>query len=163
PFFARIYDSYITVGFMLLVTGLMLHAISFLPRGARGIEEMRYADALFISFAQGIAIIPGISRSGATITAALARKLGIAAAVKFSFLMSIPAILGATVVEAKDLITDGLGEIHLIPYFAAALFAFLAGVVAIKTFVRLLQAQKFNYFAYYCWFAGVFVIVTALL
>ncbi len=163
PFFESIYDSYITVGFMLLGTGLMLKAISLFRRGTKDIEGMRYADALFISFAQGIAIIPGISRSGATITAAMARKLDIATAVKFSFLMSVPAILGATAMEAKDLITDGFGEINFVPYLIAALFAFLAGLIAIKTFIRLLKAQKFYYFSYYCWFVGAFVIITALL
>ena len=98
-FFSKLYDSPAITGFMLLVTGCILFTLSRVKPGAKNEGTMTALDALFISIAQGIAIIPGISRSGSTITAAIWRGLNRETAVRFSFLVSIPVILGATVLE----------------------------------------------------------------
>ena len=162
PFFKGLYENVTAVGFMLLVTGLILWLIERLPVGTKNIKKMGVSDALLISLAQGFAIIPGISRSGSTITAALARNLDMETAVRFSFLMSLPVIFGATIMEARDIFSAGSEHIYIIPYAIATVTAFFAGIVAIKTFIKLLKARKFRYFSYYCWFMGTLVIIISL-
>ncbi len=162
-FFKGIFQSTLTVGFMLLVTGAILWIIQWLPKGHKDVKKMGVMDAILISIAQGAAIIPGISRSGSTITAALSRKLDVETAVRFSFLMSLPVILGAALMEAKDILSVGAESVLVIPYAIAVITSFLAGVVAIKTFIRMLKGQKFHYFSYYTWFIGALVILMSVL
>ncbi len=157
-FFESIFQSFTTVGFMLLITGFIIWLISYLPAGKKDVQKMNFLDAILISFAQGIAIIPGISRSGATITAALARNLNMETAIKFSFLMSLPVILGATLLEINEVISVGFERALILPYFIATATAFFSGVLAIKVFIKLLKARKFYYFSFYCWFLGSLVI-----
>ncbi len=161
-FFESIFQSFTTVGFMLLITGVIILLVFYLPAGNKDVQKMNALDAILISFAQGMAIIPGISRSGSTITAALARKLDTETAIKFSFLMSLPVILGATLLELKEVISVGFDEALILPYFVATLTAFLSGVLAIKVFIRLLKARKFYYFSFYCWGLGSLVIYLGL-
>jgi len=123
---------------------------------------MQPGDALWVGLLQGIAIIPGISRSGSTITAALWRGLDRATAVRYSFMLAAPVIFGATLLELKGLITGGLESALFWSYAAGTAAAFVAGILAIKIFIRLLQEQKFHYFAYYCWAVGTAVIIASL-
>ncbi len=160
-FFESIFQSFTTVGFMLLITGGIIWLVSYLPAGNKDVQKMNAMDAILISFAQGLAIIPGISRSGSTITAALARKLSMETAIKFSFLMSLPVILGATLLELKEVISVGFDEALIFPYFVATATAFFSGVLAIKVFIKLLKARKFYYFSCYCWLLGSLVIYLA--
>jgi len=156
-FFSKLYDSPAITGFMLLVTGCILFTLSRVKPGAKNEETMTALDALFISIAQGIAIIPGISRSGSTITAAIWRGLNRETAVRFSFLVSIPVILGATVLEVKDLSVAGFAGFSG-GMLAGMIAAFVSGVFAIRFFIKLLAAGRFHYFAYYCWFIGLLVV-----
>src|SRR5690606_6380627 len=96
-----IFDSALFAGIMLLVTGGMLKGLTLLAPGKKTIGEMKAGDSLMIGLFQGIAILPGISRSGSTITGAVWRGLDRETAVKFSFMLAAPAILGATLLEAK--------------------------------------------------------------
>lgn len=162
-YFKSAFHSVMLVGFMLLVTGSLLWLIQRFPRGYKDVKRMGVLDALLISVAQGAAIMPGVSRSGATITAALARRLTVETAVRFSFLMSLPVILGAALMEAREIFTEGAEAIPVIPYLAATIAAFLAGILAIKTFILLLRARKFRYFSYYTWFLGALVILMSIL
>jgi undecaprenyl-diphosphatase len=143
---------------MLLLTGVILFTQSRLTPGRKNERTMTAKDALLISVAQGIAIIPGISRSGSTITAALWLGLDQQTAVKFSFLVSIPVIFGATLFELKDVLAFGFTGINssLVIGTLASLFT---GIFAIRIFVNLLQKGKFHFFAYYCWFAGAVTIL----
>mgnify|MGYP000873811108 FL=1 len=161
-FFTNLYDSPLVTGFMLLFTGMLLFTLTRLTPGHKQELSMTAADALLISVAQGIAIIPGISRSGSTITAALWRGLDRETAVRFSFLVSIPVILGATVFELKDFALSGFSGLNSSIWWGAGA-AFAAGIFAIRTFVKFLQKGKFYYFAYYCWFAGAVTILYNLL
>jgi undecaprenyl-diphosphatase len=159
--FKRFYDSTITTGFMLLITGCILFTLGYLKPGKKNEKTVTAKDALIISVAQGLAIIPGISRSGSTITTALWRGFDRDTAVRFSFLVTIPVILGATLMELKDL--SEVGFTGLAPgVLFGTLAAFIAGIFAIKVFIRLLKAGKFHYFAYYCWFAGTATILLTL-
>ena len=161
-YFESLYESTITTGFMLLITGVILFTLSRIRPARKTEKTMTAVDALLISIAQGIAIIPGISRSGSTITAALWRGLDHETAVRFSFLVSIPVILGATLLELKDFAQTGFTSVSS-AMILGMVAAFIAGIFAIRLFVRFVQSGKFHYFAYYCWFAGIFTIIFTLL
>jgi undecaprenyl-diphosphatase len=116
-------------------------------------DEPTWSGALLMGIGQSIAIFPGISRSGTTVLTGLWRRIDPVAAAEFSFLMSIPAILGAAVLQVPDALREPLpvSTQALVFGFLAAL---VAGVVAIRLFVLLLARQNFHLFAYYCWLAA---------
>ena len=116
-------------------------------------REPTWGGALLVGIAQAVAILPGISRSGSTVIAALWRRIEPVAAAEFSFLMSIPAILGAAVLMIPDVAQEG-AAIGAAPLLAGAIAAGASGVLAIKLFVALLRRQNFHSFAYYCWAAS---------
>ncbi len=157
-----LFKSTLLVGFMLLVTGTILKLLTIIPRGDKKIATMKVSDAVWIGLLQGLAIIPGISRSGSTIMAALWRGLDNETAVRYSFILSAPVIFGATLLEIKDLIMVGIEQHMLINYIIGGLMSFLAGVFAIKVFIRLLTGRKLHYFSYYCWIVGCLVIGLSL-
>ena len=158
-----LFNSTLVVGVMLLVTGGILKLLTLLPAGQKELSQMRPRDALWIGLLQGFAVIPGISRSGSTITAALWRGLDRASAVRYSFMLAAPVICGATLLEVREMLSAGIERALLINYLAGGLVSFIAGVVAIRVFVNLLRRQKFHYFAYYCWAAGVVVLIASFL
>jgi len=158
-----LFKSTLLVGLMLLVTGGILKLLTIIPVGQKNIKQMKIQDALLIGLLQAFAIIPGISRSGSTILASIWRGLDRSNAIKYSFMLSAPVILGAALLESGELFSIGLDRAMLLNYLAGGLVAFIAGVFAIKTFIRLLSGDKFYYFAYYCWAAGLFVIIMSLL
>lgn len=162
PFFVGLFDSVVTVGFMLLVTGSLLWIINWKIPGAKKIGEMKTLDAIIVGIFQGMAIIPGVSRSGATIFAALLKDLDRATAIRYSFLLALPAILGATLLEARELMA-GTGEnISLVPLVLGTVAALFSGILAIKTFIKLLQMGRLYYFSYYCWMVGSLIILWQL-
>lgn len=164
PFFKSIFERPLVVGFMLLITGFIVWLISGLGKypGNRALREMGWKDAMIIGLFQGMAIIPGISRSGSTIFGALLRDLNRETAVRFSFLLALPAIAGATVLELTEWLKAGGWPEDMLIYLVGALFAFASGVLAIRTFIKLLSAGKFHYFSYYCWLVGAFTIIYLL-
>lgn len=115
--------------------------------------EPTWGGALLMGVAQSAAILPGISRSGSTGVTGLWRRIDPVAAAEFSFLMSIPAILGAALLSLPDLAREGTG-ISTTSLAAGMLAAGVAGVLAIRFFVALLRRQSFHVFAWYCWAAG---------
>ncbi len=147
------------VGAMLLLTGLLL----WLGRDrnpARTIAEMSAVDALLIGVAQGVAVLPGLSRSGTTIIAAIFLGVERTLAAKFSLLISIPAIAGATLLEALDIET--LSGLALGPYLSGMVVAGVVGYGAIHLIIVLVQERSFFRFAYYVWPVGLLAILTAL-
>lgn len=158
PVFSGLFDSQLAVGVFLLVTGIVLYLISRMRPGKRDFRQMGVADALVVGLAQGIAIAPGLSRSGMTISSALGRKLDRETATRFSFLLSLPAIGGAAVLQIKDIIgsTAQVGETGML--LAGFLAAMVAGVLAIKLLVSLLKHGRLQYFAYYVWIVGILAI-----
>lgn len=117
-----------------------------------------WSDAALMGIAQSVAILPGISRSGSTVVTGLWRRIDPVVAAEFSFLMSIPAILGAAVLSLPDLAQEGFA---VSPWSLAIGFigAALAGILAIRFFVALLKKQNFYSFAWYCWTAGALFLV----
>lgn len=158
-----LFKSTLLVGFMLLVTGTILKIISLIPAGNKDLRAMKATDAIWIGLLQGFAILPGISRSGSTIMAALWRGLDRETAVRYSFMLSAPVIFGATLLEMRELITFGIEREMVLNYSIGAIVSFLAGIFAIKVFIRLLSGQKLHYFSYYCWTVGIVVITVSLL
>lgn len=120
--------------------------------------EPTWGGALMMGIAQACAILPGISRSGSTVITGLWRRIDPVAAAEFSFLMSIPAILGAAVLALPDLAAEG-STVSAVPLALGFVSAAVAGVLAIRWFVSLLAKQNFHVFAYYCWIAGTLFLV----
>lgn len=145
------FDDPILAAWMLLITGLIIWTVRFsAPRAAR--EGPDVGRSFLIGCAQAVAILPGISRSGATV--ALGAWLGVEVVrlAEFSFLMSIPAILGAALLQLGDLgSVPGPDMAAISVGFAVAA---ISGVAAIHLFVRMLKNATFHRFAYYCWFVG---------
>ncbi len=148
------------VGCMLLLTGgLLWMARDRNP--VRSIAEMTAVDALLIGVVQGIAVFPGLSRSGTTIVAAMFLGVERTLAAKFSLLISIPAIAGATLLEMLDVET--FSGLALGPYLSGMLVAGVVGYWAIHLILVLVKERGFFRFAYYVWPVGVLAILTAIL
>ncbi len=159
-------DAIETAGMTLLVPGLSLILTSILltiadrmKTGKKTEETASYGDAGLIGLAQGIAILPGLSRSGTTITACLVRGFDRSFAVKYSFIMSIPAVLGAAILELKDLTPDMVSSSALINYLIGMAVAGVVGYICIKTMLVIVRGKKFKYFAYYCFIIGLIAVI----
>jgi undecaprenyl-diphosphatase len=130
-----------------------------MPAGSRREGEVTARDALLIGAFQAAALLPGISRSGSTVSAGLFSRLRPEVAGRFSFLLGIPAVIGAELLEVRTLAT--LDPAALRAVAAGAVVAGLTGVVAIWSLLRLLASQRLAYFSYYLWPLGVCVLLTS--
>jgi len=162
-FFESLFSSPGAVAGLLLVTGTFLALAEWRGEGPRGIREMRVPDALWVGLAQAAAIAPGISRSGATIAAGMARGLRRAAAARFSFLLSIPIIFGAGVLQIARLpgVSDAAAQLPLMA--AGFVSAALSGYFVVQFLLRYLQKHPLYPFAIYCWAVGLTVLVALAL
>lgn len=153
--------SIIIPGIGLLITGLILFIVDDLPAGSKTPKKMSYKDAVIIGISQGVATLPGISRSGTTLTVGVLRGLDRKFAIKYSFIMSIPAILGACVLDIKDLFApeNAISGKEMAYYFTGAVVAAVVGFVCIKTLILLYKNKKMKYFSYYCFVVGIIAIV----
>lgn len=149
--FESMFASTLTVSFALLFTGLFLFLTGRIKQGTRDITGFRAVDALIIGLAQGLAIIPGISRSGATISTGLFLKLDRELIVRYSFLLSIPAILAALVLQVKDAGQSTFSPLGLSLGFLAAL---ISGFLALLLLLKIVRGGRLHFFAYYCWLIG---------
>jgi undecaprenyl-diphosphatase len=135
---------------MLLVTGVLLLLIRFRP-DPQGV--LSPGKSLLIGLAQGAAMIPGISRSGSTIATAIYMNVDRKEAADFSFLMSLPVIVGATLLDVLDLFEVG-AEVNWVPLAIGTLVAYAAGVWAIRVVLDFVKRGKLQYFAYYVFVVG---------
>lgn len=158
-FFNSLYNSVIPIGIGLIITGFMLVIAERIGHADRGIEQMNYRNALFIGFVQGIAITPGISRSGSTLFGSLLCNLDRRFAVKFVFLLSIPSILGSAVMEAPEAFASGVDMAQMGPILVGMAVAAVSGLVAIKTMIKIVSNKKLSYFSYYVWVLGAAVVL----
>ena len=145
------------VGFALIVTGIILLVVSRL-QGTKTLWDMRIRDALAVGLAQGLAITPGISRSGLTISTGLFLGYDRETATRFSFLLSIPAILGASLLEIPAALDVGF-TVPLSWIAVGVLVAAFTGVLAILGLVQMLKRGKLSYFAYYVWAVGILTML----
>jgi len=144
------------VAMNLVITGLIL----FLTRLAKPIEGKRIGivSAIIIGFAQAVAILPGISRSGSTISTALYLKHSPVQGARFSFLLSVPVIAGAALLEGYQLLKHGT-TIGWAPILAGTVVSAIAGYIAIKLLLRIIEKGKFSWFAFYCLAIGTLGII----
>jgi len=146
---------------MLFITGTLLWlGNKNYTEGNKNISEISYKDAIFIGVAQAVAIIPGISRSGLTVLAGLQRNLDREFAAKYSFILSIPIILGATIFKVGELSSLNIELSNLI---LSGLVALISGYLAMKIFIRLLKSRKIYFFSYYLWVLSISTICIVLL
>lgn len=127
-----LFQSAKAVGFCLLITAVLLFIADKIAKGKKTMNEARVSDSIFIGVFQAIATLPGVSRSGATITAGLFRGFSRELAVEFSFIMSIPAILGANILTLKDAFGSNIDLSSFFPYIVGAVVAGVSGYFAIK-------------------------------
>lgn len=155
----RLFESVEVASFMLLITGLMLFASDRVKDANR--EEMNMSDGIIIGIAQGIALIPGISRSGSTIAFGIFRKLDRETAARFSFLLSIPAVSGAVILESRYLTSVPPSEVFV--YGLGFIAAAITGFLSLKFLFVLVKKKKLTFFAYYCWFVGSIMLTIKML
>ena len=147
-----LFSNLLAVGLALIITGSVL----FFSEKRIGNRKMGILDSLLIGLAQGVAIIPGISRSGVTVATGLLRKIGKATAFRYSFLLSVPAVIGATVMESKDMV---LGNMDMAPLLLGTTISMIVGYGSLKLLQKIVMNEKFHLFAYYCWTVGIAIIL----
>ena len=147
-------------GFFLFVTGTILYLSQRMASGQIDMSHMGWFQSLFMGLGQACAIMPGLSRSGTTIAAGLVVGLDKEFAAKFSFILSIPAILGAFLLQVKDI--GSAMDANFLPIVLGFIASFIAGYVAIKWVLDLIQKRSLDIFAYYCWAVGIIVFMGSI-
>ena len=141
-------------GICLIATAILLFISDRVPSGNKTPKHVTYTNAFGIGICQGLATLPGLSRSGTTITACVVSGFDRNFAVKYSFIMSIPAILGATVLELKDIGSVKVTAPEVAYYIVGMAIAAIVGYICIKTLLVIVRKKKFTYFAIYCLLMG---------
>ncbi|MBO5034848.1 MAG: undecaprenyl-diphosphate phosphatase [Oscillospiraceae bacterium] len=148
------------VSVALIATGFILFFSDRMARGRKDARNATMVDALLVGCAQALGTLPGISRSGSTISAGMLRGFDRTFAVRFSFLMSLPAVLGANILTLVDVIKEGSIDVSMLPvYLVGTAVAGVVGYFAIHLVNLLTNKGKFGAFAYYCWIMGAVSLV----
>lgn len=154
--------EYKILGFCFLATALILAAAEFARKNVRRIytaDTMNWAQSIFIGVLQGIAILPGVSRSGSTITGSLFCGVKKKSAAEFSFLLSIPAIVGGAILEIPDLVKNGLGDFSWYGTLISMVVAGVSGYFAVRYMISIITKKSFKGFIIYMAVIGLFVIL----
>ena len=151
-FFESMFSSMLMVGIALILTGFVLFATKFF----KGKRKVNFAEAVVVGVAQGIAVAPGISRSGWTMSAGMARGIEREKAADFSFMLSIPALLGAALIEGRKVAFSGM-DLGLVAI--AVLVAAVVGYASIAFLLKVIKRGDFYLFAYYCWLVGIAAVL----
>jgi|AntAceMinimDraft_2_1070361.scaffolds.fasta_scaffold11607_2 undecaprenyl-diphosphatase len=159
-FFENLFTNPILVAGMLSITGIIIFISDTIRFEKVHTSDMGVGRAIIIGLSQSLAILPGISRSGTTISVALFSGIKRSEAARFSFLLSIPAILGAALLHFKDF--ANLDKGMLMNYIIGGVGAFVSGYLVISLLLKLIQKRKLKYFAYYCWVASITSIILLL-
>ena len=157
-FWWKLFDDPVLAAVMLLVTGTLVYTLKYTAPRATD-DEPGPGQSMWIGIAQALAIVPGVSRSGATVAVGAWRGVEVIHVAEFSFLMSIPAILGAGLLRFGDFAGNG---IYVGPLAAGFVAALVSGVLAIHLFIRMLGHATLYRFAYYCWFVGLTFLASVL-
>ena len=161
--FAALYLSLTAIGTGLLITGTILFVAERMGKSNKTVKQMKFRNAVFVGVMQGIAICPGISRSGSTLFGGLISGLNKEFAVKFAFLISIPSILGSVIMEAPNAFEAGMDMSLIGPVIAGVIVSALSGLFAIKAMIKLVSNRKLIGFSVYTWALGIAVIAYALI
>jgi len=162
-FFESLFSTPLWVACLLLVTGIILALSEAIGDLRRDLEEISWLDSLVIGIAQGCAIAPGLSRSGATVATGLFSGLHREAAARYSFLLSIPIILGTSILQLKDLVQAPEAAAQAPTIVTGFLVASLSGYFSIKFFLHYLRRGRLYPFAIYCWTVGIISIIAILI
>jgi len=149
-FLLSLFDSIGSVSIALIFTGIILFISGFRKNADK---KLNISKGLIIGMSQALAIIPGISRSGMTISLALLLGISAKEAAKFSFMLAIPAILGATILTLHDAQFNQYQQM-IYPLLITALVSFISGYIALNYLIKILNSGKFFYFSFYCIFVG---------
>ena len=158
-----LYYKSVFIGVMLVLTGCILYISDKMQQGKKTEKNMSMLDAIILGLCQAVATIPGLSRSGTTITAGLATGLRRDFAVKYSFLLSLPAVLGANILAFAKAIRTGVDWSCLPAYLVGTVVAILSGIASISLLKHIASKGKFGGFAYYCWVVGVLSIILTVI
>ncbi|MCB1233604.1 MAG: undecaprenyl-diphosphate phosphatase [Verrucomicrobiae bacterium] len=153
--FERVYENPTVVSLLLLVTGTLLLLPKLFKKSGESGSGVGLKSAIVMGFGQAFAILPGVSRSGSTIVSGMLAGTRSSDAAEFSFLLAIPAIAGAAVLAVKDMIEEGIDHDLLVNYLAGGAVAFASGLIAIYTVLVSIRRGRFEWFAYYCFAAGI--------
>ena len=151
------------IGFALIVTGFLLLAADRFGHGNKTEKNATITEVMLVGLSQAAATVPGLSRSGTTIAVGMLCGFERSFAVKFSFLLSIPAVLGANLLTLIDAVQAGIDASMLPVYLAGVAAAFISGFLAISLLRILVQRSRFGSFAYYCWGAGLLTLILSLI
>ncbi len=152
--FEEMFSSVTAVGFFLMVTGILIMTAERYGKARKDISKVSFLDSLIVGLAQGCAIAPGLSRSGTTISASFLTGMDRTLACRFSFLLAIPAILGASIFKSK-VIVHAVNAGMIAGFIAAA----VSGYITIWLFLKMIEKKKINIFAYYCLIVGAITII----
>ena len=152
-------NSMVFIGCALLVTGVLLFVSDRVKKGHKTERSATWLDALIVGVCQAIATVPGISRSGMTITAGCFVGYERTFAVRFSFILSIPAILGANILSIFDAMETGVNPAELPVYLVGVVTAAVVGYLCIRLLKMIANKGRFGFFAYYCWAAGALTLL----
>ncbi len=151
-------NNLLAPGIGFFITAVLLFIVDFFPAGKKIPNSTSYSIALIIGLFQGISVFPGVSRLGMTLTACLLCGFNRKFALKYSFLISIPAITGATLLELRQLPSHSISLSLAGNYLAAAVAAAITGFFCIRPMLRFLRNKKFRFFSIYCFFAGILAV-----
>ena len=152
-------DNMYFVGAALIFTGILLFLCDRVRKGRKTERSATWLDALLVGVGQAVATLPGVSRSGMTITAGCFVGYERRFAVRFSFLLSIPAVLGANILSIKDAVAAGIIGAEVPMYLVGVAVAAVTGYLCIRLLKFVAEKGRFGAFAYYCWAAGVLTLV----
>ena len=159
----KVFSSSVSVSIALLATGCLLFFSDRMARGRKNAKNATVVDALVVGAAQAIGTIPGISRSGITISTGMLRGFDRKFAVRFSFLMSLPAVLGANILKVGDAIAEGADPGQIPVYLVGVAVSAVVGYFAIRLVNTLSDKGKFGMFAYYCWVVGLGSLIAGII
>lgn len=157
-FFESLYSSLVAICLGLIFTGFILLVAERMGKQDKNIMTLKFRHAVFVGIMQGIAICPGVSRSGSTLFGSLMSGLDRATAVKFAFLISIPSIMGSVILEAPDAFAQGMDMTIIGPIIAGVIVSALSGVFAIKAMIRVVTGKRLVGFSIYVWLVAIVVL-----
>ena len=152
-------DNMVFVGAALIVTGFLLFLCDRARKGRKTERSATWLDALLVGVGQAVATLPGVSRSGMTITTGCFVGFERKFAVRFSFILSIPAILGANILSIKDAVDAGINWSEMPMYLIGVAVAAVTGYLCIRLLKMIADRGRFGAFAYYCWTVGALVLI----
>lgn len=154
-----IFRGTVFVGIFLIITGIILYYSERHSSGHITEKDMSFKQALTIGICQGLAVFPGISRSGSTIASGLCLGLNREYAARYSFLLSVPAVVGAALVQVKDIAVLDVSTTVLVAGFLSSV---IFGYLSIKLLMKMIEGWSLDIFAYYCWIVGILTAVLSV-